>query len=317
MNSLNPPFNYTGVIPILATPFHDDESLDLESLERLIRFNANVGVDGLTILGLLGESNRLTDAERERVVATAVKAAGPLPVIVGTSHTGTEATVALSQQAKTLGATAIMITPALQPVPSDKAVFDFYRRIASKVDLPIVLQDHPAISQVHMPADLILRLVRELPAILCIKAEAVPSPQKIAALKQGMAGGRQASILTGLGALYGFFDLERGSDGFNTGFAFPEVLIAIVQQFRAGNRAEAYRIFRQFLPLIVFEQQPGLAIRKEILRRRGVLASNRVRHPGATIDAATSEQLQRLLESTFPGEDITRSLAEIASLGVS
>jgi 4-hydroxy-tetrahydrodipicolinate synthase len=202
-----------------------------------------------------------------------------------------------------------MITPSQQPVPSDKSVFDYFQRIASRVSVPIVLQDHPAISQVHMPVDLILKMVRELSSIVCIKAEAVPSPPKIGALKAGMANARKVSVLTGLGALYGFFDLERGSDGFNTGFAFPEVLIAIVKEFRAGNHNAARRIFRRYLPLIVFEQQPGLAIRKEILRLRGVLTSNRVRHPGATIDSAASEQLKRLLDATLEGQDLRQALS--------
>jgi 4-hydroxy-tetrahydrodipicolinate synthase len=134
----------------------------------------------------------------------------------------------------------------------------------------------------------------------------VPSPQKIAALRKGMEHGRKVSILTGLGALYGLFDLERGSDGFNTGFAFPEVLIAILRRFRAGDHEGARRLFTRNLPLIVFEQQPGVAIRKEILRRRGLLGSNRVRHPGATIDDATADQLARLLDATFPGQDLTK-----------
>jgi len=265
-------FDYTGVVPILATPFNDDESLDLESLTRLIQFNAQAGVAGVTVLGLLGESNRLTDEDRERLITTSVKAAKGLPVIVGTSHTGTEATIALSKHAIELGATAVMITPSQQPVPGDKAVHDYFQRIAAKLGAPIVLQDHPAISQVHMPVDLILRLVKEVPLIACIKAEAVPSPQKIGALKKGME--RKVSVLTGLGALYGLFDLERGSDGFNTGFAFPEVLLVMVKQFAAGDLNGARRTFTKYLPLIVFEQQPGLAIRKEILRLRGLLTSN-------------------------------------------
>jgi 4-hydroxy-tetrahydrodipicolinate synthase len=302
-------FNYTGVIPILATPFHDDESLDLESLERIIRFNVAADVDAITILGLLGESNRLTDRDRERVTRTAIKAAAGLPVIVGTSHTGTTATIELSRQAVDLGATALMITASAQPTPSDKAVFDYFQRIAAKLSAPIVLQDHPAITGVHMPGDLILKIVREIPTVVSIKAESLPSPQKIAALKAGMAGGRSATILTGLGGLYGFFDLERGSDGFNTGFAFPEVLLAIVREFRAKNLDAARRIFTKYLPLIVFEQQPGVAIRKEILRRRGLLTHHRVRHPGATIDAGTTEQLARLLDATFGGADLTKPIA--------
>jgi 4-hydroxy-tetrahydrodipicolinate synthase len=304
----SPDLRLTGVIPILATPFHEDESLDLESLERLIRFNVAVGVDAITVLGLLGESNRLTDQERERIIATALKAAGPLPVIVGTSHAGTAATIELSRAAIAQGAAAVMITPSAQLVPSDKAVVDYFQDIAASVGAPIVLQDHPAISQVYMSTDLILRLVREIPTIISIKAEALPSPQRIAALKHGMAAGRQATILSGLGGLYGLFDLERGSDGFNTGFAFPEVLLAIAGDFRRGNMDGARRVFARYLPLLVFEQQPGVAIRKEILRRRGLLTSNRVRRPGATIDSATAEQITRLLHSTFAGIDILKPL---------
>jgi 4-hydroxy-tetrahydrodipicolinate synthase len=188
-------------------------------------------------------------------------------------------------------------------------VFDYFDRVASAITLPIILQDHPAISQVHMPVDLILRMVREIPAIAGIKGEALPSPQRIGALVAGMKDGRKVPVLTGLGALYGLFDLERGSEGFNTGFAFPEVLMAILREHVTGNAAGAYAIFTRFLPLLVFEQQPGLAIRKELLRLRGVIASNRVRHPGATIDAATSAQLKRLVTATFGDADITQVMA--------
>lgn len=302
------PFHIAGVIPILVTPFHEDESLDLESLERLIAFNARVGVEGITVLGVLGESNRLTEAERGRVIATAVQAAGSLPVIVGTSHTGTAATIELSRTAAELGAAAVMITPPSQPVPSDPIVLDYFERIATQISVPIVLQDYPALSQVHLSVDAILRLVREVPAITAIKAEAVPSPPKIAALKAGMANGRQATVLTGLGGLYGLFDLERGSDGFNTGFAFPEVLHAILHEFRQGNLDLARLLFARYLPLIVFEQQPGVAIRKEVLRRRGLLSHARVRHPGGTIDTATAEQLASLLKTTFADADLTQPL---------
>jgi 4-hydroxy-tetrahydrodipicolinate synthase len=141
-------------------------------------------------------------------------------------------------------------------------------------------------------------------SIVCVKAEAVPSPPKIAALRAGLPAERNIPILTGLGGLYGFFDRERGSDGYNTGFAFPEILIAMVKADIDG----AWQIYRQYLPLIVYEQQPGLAIRKEILRRRGLVASARVRHPGATIDPATAGQLSALLDRCFPGQDLTAPL---------
>jgi 4-hydroxy-tetrahydrodipicolinate synthase len=295
-----------GVIPILATPFHDDETLDIESLARMVAFFASLGVSGVTVLGVLGESNRLTDEERSQLIATAVQAAGKIPVIAGCSHTGTAASIALCREAADLGASAVMIAPSKQPAPSDEAVFGYYARIAEGTTLPIVLQDHPASTEVHMPTPLILRLAREIPAIACIKGEAVPSPGKIAAIKAGLQSIREIPVLTGLGALYGFFDLERGSDGFNTGFAFPEVLLAIVSRAQAGDFDGVYEIYRKYLPLMVFEQQPGLAIRKEILRRRDLISTARVRHPGGNIDPNAAQQLAALLERSFPGQDLTR-----------
>jgi 4-hydroxy-tetrahydrodipicolinate synthase len=291
-----------AVIPILATPFRDDESLDLPSLARLIEFSAETGAAAVTLLGVLGESNRLTDAERSTLIRTAVQAAaGKLPVIVGCSHTGTAATMALVREAMSLGASAVMIAPSKQPVPNEEAIFEYYALVAT-TRAPIVLQDHPASTEVHMRADLILRIAAQIPEIVCIKAEAVPSPPKIATLKAKLT--REIPILTGLGALYGFFDLERGSVGFNTGFAFPEILLAMVR----SNLDTAWQIYQRYLPLMVFEQQPGLAIRKEILRLRGLIASHRVRHPGPTIDRATADQLQRLLDRTFPNQDLTKPL---------
>jgi 4-hydroxy-tetrahydrodipicolinate synthase len=298
---------FEGVYPILATPFHDDESVDLESMDRLIRFMAGLRVDGVTILGVLGEANRMLDREREALIKTAVKAAAGLPIIVGTSHSGTQAALTLSRMAQELGADAVMVTPHAEAVPSDERVFEYYRTIAEGIDIPVVLQDHPASSGVHMAAPLMLRLVNELPRIAAMKEEALPTAPKIRTLLQGMTA-RKVPILTGLGALYGQFDLEAGSSGFNTGFAFPDALTAMVKAMRAGDLARMRQIYTRFLPLIVFEQQPGVAIRKEILRLRGAIAGNRSRHPGATIQPAVAEQLRKLIDQVLPGVDITKPL---------
>lgn len=298
------PMSFEGVFPILATPFDGEERLDLESFDRLIRFMVKLGVDGVTILGVLGESNRLLDHEREALIKTAVNAAqGKLPVIVGTSHSGTLAALELSQMAEALGAAAVMVTPHSEPTPNDQRVFDYFQRVAAGIRTPVVAQDHPASTQVHMPVPLLLRIVNEVPNVACIKEEALPTPPKISALLAGMKE-RRVPILTGLGALYAGFDLQRGASGFNTGFAFPEVLQAMVRHARAGDTAKANEIYQRYLPLIVFEQQPGVAIRKEILRMRGLIATNAVRHPGTNIDAASAEQLRAVIAKVFPGADI-------------
>ena len=129
-----------------------------------------------------------------------------------------------------------MVTPAKEPVPNDDRIVEMYERIADGLTIPIVLQDHPASSEVHMSVPLMLRLLRAVPAIQCVKEEAVPTAPKIRQLREGLTE-RRVPILTGLGALYAPFDLEAGSDGFNTGFAFPEVLMAMVAAARAGDWA--------------------------------------------------------------------------------
>jgi 4-hydroxy-tetrahydrodipicolinate synthase len=296
---------FEGVFPILVTPFDENENPDVESFDRLVRFIGGLGVDGITILGVLGEANRLLDHERETLIRTAVAAAGSMPVIVGTSHSGTRAARDLSQMAQQLGAKAVMVTPHAETVPNEDRIFEYFRTIADGISIPVVVQDHPASSQVHMTAALLLRIIREIPQVASIKEEAVPTAPKIRALVAGMKE-RKVPVLTGLGALYGLFDLEAGSSGFNTGFAFPEALTAMVRAARAADWNKVREIYTRFLPLIVFEQQPGVAVRKEILRLRGAIGTGKARHPGAALPPATADQLRKLLDAIFPGQDLSR-----------
>lgn len=299
---------FTGVIPILATPFHEDESCDPASMITLVQFMKRIGVDGITVLGVLGEANRLNDTEREDIIRAAVSAAHGLPVVVGASASGTRSACDLARMAESLGADAIMVTPHAEPAPSDERVFRYFTAIAESTALPIVLQDHPASTGVHMSVELMLRIINATPTIACIKEEAAPTPAKIRALNSGMTQ-RRVPILTGLGALYGLFDLQAGSDGFNTGFAFPEVLMAMVRAAREQNWTRVSEIYARYLPLIVFEQQPGVAVRKEILRMRGAIAGNRVRHPGAPLNPVARKLLERLLADLLPETDLTAPIA--------
>ena len=316
MSSASPSF-FRGVYPIMATPFNSDESLDLSGFRKAVSFMKDAGADGVTIVGVLGESNRLTDAERADLIKVAVGVAADKPsfrVCVGTSHAGIAATAALSQMAQDLGADAVMVTPTKEaaPVPDDMMV-ELFARVAAKCPgLPIVLQDHPASTQVHMSMPLIARIVKEVPSIACIKLEALPTPAKIAMLHKLWAADPPASgctILTGLGALYGGFDMEQGTAGFMTGFAFPEILAAMNNAAQAGDMERAHSLYARFLPLIVFEQQPGVAVRKELYRLRGLIGSGHVRAPAAPlVSPALASALKAQLDRSLPGIDVTKPL---------
>ncbi len=295
--------SFRGVFPILPTPFLPGETIDVASCGAMVRRMVEFAVDGITILGVLGEANRLTDGERAEVIEACVEAAGgQIPVVVGASHAGTKASCELAKDAIARGADAVMVTPHAEVVPSDDKVRRHIQAIADATDAPMVLQDHPGSTGVHMPLDLVLSLVADIPTIACIKQEALPSPPRVAALKAKLD--RPTPILTGLGALYGSFELAAGADGFMTGFAFPEVLAAMVEADAEG----AFNIHHRYLPLIVFENQPGVAVRKEIFRRRGLIAHNTVRAPGVGLSQTAAEQLDQLLTQTFATTDIQQRI---------
>src|SRR5579872_4603472 len=124
-----------------------------------------------------------------------------------------------------------------------------------------------------------------------VKHEDWPGLDKISALRAFEKEGsmRPISILTGNGALFLDFELDRGADGAMTGYAFPDMLVDLVHLSRAGEREQAHDLFDAHLPLIRYEQQQGvgLAVRKYVLHRRGVLGSDAQRKPGATLSAAS------------------------------
>jgi 4-hydroxy-tetrahydrodipicolinate synthase len=295
---------FKGVIPILVTPFNNDESVDVNSIHTMIQLMKNIEVDAVTILGVLGEANRLTDDERKLVISSAVEAADQLPIIVGTSSAGTRTVVNHNEIANKLGATAVMVTPHAEPTPSEERIFNHFDTVLRAASVPVILQDHPASTGVHMSDNLIFRMLDELTGFAGIKLESVPTAPTLRSLKSRYKD--QIHILTGLGALYGAYDLEAGSDGFNTGFAFPEVLIALLREAKINNWSSVFDIYQRFLPLIVYEQHPGVAIRKELLKLRGAITNARVRSPGAQGTEDIKNTLKHIIKNTLQGTNLTK-----------
>ena len=294
---------WAGIFHILATPFREDGALDTTGYPRLIESVLSTGVNGLTILGIAGEAHRLTDEERRRVVETVVKETrGRVPVAVGVSASGTHLATAFARMAREHGADALMVAPPTGLKNLD-AVAEHYRIVAAVTGLPIVLQDEPVTTQVNMPAPFIAQVCAEIAQIQAVKLEEPPTLPKITRLR-ALFGDRVA-IFGGLGGVYFFEELSRGADGAMTGFPYPEALRAIREHFVAGRRDEARALFYRWLPLIRYESQPGatpgtaVGIRKEILRRRGWIASALVRPPAPTLDAATQTELDELLAAVL------------------
>ena len=285
----------SGVWNIVPTPFDEGEELDLASLRTLTDFVIGHEVDGMTILGVLGEGAKLADAERSAVIETTLEQAnGRLPVCVTVSAPSTHRSEAFAREAARAGAHSVMLSAPPLSRPNDEAVRRHYLRVAEAVpELPVVIQDLPALG-VWMSADLIAGLAREAPNLRVVKLEEEPTAPKVGRL---MAANPDLRVLGGLGGEMLIEELRRGAVGTMTGFGYPETLVAIMRDWRAGNETAAVDRFHRWMPLIRFENQQllNLPIRKHIYMRRGAMASDKVRAPGPTIDEQTKADLDDLL----------------------
>ncbi|MEX2536057.1 MAG: dihydrodipicolinate synthase family protein [Trueperaceae bacterium] len=291
MSSQNASFE--GVHPILPTPFLEDGALDLESLRRLIDFQLEVGVQGVAILGFLGEAHKLSDAERQQVAQTVVEqAGGKIPVSVGVRALGTAGAVEQARQAEALGAKSVFVAPI--PPQNDAALHAHYRTIARSISIPVVIHDFPQSFGITLSAELIGSLARDGHTPY-VKLEEAPVLNKLSRALEYSEG--KLGVFGGLGGEYFLEELERGSIGIMTGFAFPEVLVKIYEQFKRGDRDGAAATFDKYMPLIRYEFQPniGLAFRKHIYWKRGVFATTHIRPPGANLDEYTQIELERIV----------------------
>lgn len=285
----------TGVINIMATPFHPDGQIDEASLRRLVDFQIEKGAAGLNVLGIMGEFHKLLDEERRRVVEIVIdQAAGRVPVIVGCTHSGTYATIELALHAQQAGAAAVMVAPPNNLVNLD-AVYEHYKTVAAALQIPVVVQDEPTFTGVRMPPAFLARVCNEISGCDYIKLEDPPTPEKISRLNTLLQ--RPVGIFGGLGGVFFLEELNRGAVGTMTGFSYTEILVDIDRKFKSGDKAAARETFYRYLPLLRFEFQPvvGLALRKYLLYRRGAIAHPGVRQPGPAVSDALKQELEDVL----------------------
>ncbi|WP_375462404.1 dihydrodipicolinate synthase family protein [uncultured Methylobacterium sp.] len=289
-----------GVFPIAPTPFAADGAIDLASIDRLTDFYAQGGATGLTVLGVMGEAPKLDPAEALVVARRFIARAGKLPVIVGVSAPGFAAMAALARSAMDAGAAGVMIAPP-SSLRTDDQIVAYYAQASEAIgaDVPFVIQDYPLTFTVVMTPGVIRRIVTDNPSCMMLKHEDWPGLEKISALRAFEADGtmRPISILCGNGGLFLDFECERGADGAMTGYAFPDMLVDVVRLSAAGAREAAHDLFDAHLPLLRYEQQPGigLAVRKYVMARRGLIGSDVQRRPAGALSATAVAEVEYLL----------------------
>jgi 4-hydroxy-tetrahydrodipicolinate synthase len=298
-----------GVYVIAITPFTDAGAIDTVSVDRMVEFYRASGATGITVLGLMGEAPKLTHEESVAVTAQVVRRA-QLPVVVGVSASGFAPMAALSKASMDAGAAGVMIAPT-PTLKTDDQIVAYYANVVEAIggEVPFVIQDYPYSTGVVMTPAVIRRIVEQNPSCVMLKHEDWPGLDKITALRRFTAEGsmRRISILCGNGGLFLPHEIERGADGAMTGYAFPEMLSELHRLLTTGQRAAAHDLFDRHLPLLRYEVQPGigLAVRKYVLKRRGVIVSDAQRKPAVKLSPESVAEVEWLLARLSAGTSHT------------
>jgi 4-hydroxy-tetrahydrodipicolinate synthase len=272
----------------------------LQSVDSLTDFYLGCGVHGFTLLGMMGEAHKLTADESISVVNRVIGRAQGRQVIVGVSHAGLENVRRLSHEAMMAGAAGVMVAPP-PGLKGDEGLYNYYAQVFQALGphIPVVYQDYPQTTGVYLPVSVFERLVDDFPQLVMLKHEDAPGLAKLTKVREGekKPGRRRVSILVGNGGLYYPQEMRRGADGAMTGFAWPEMLVQVYELFAKGKAEEAEDLFDIYLPLVRHEVQPaiGLALRKEVLFRRGAIKSPKQRAPGSSLTAADRTELDGMI----------------------
>jgi len=284
---------------VLATPYAGDElRVDHGSLGRLARHYEQVGAAGLTVLGVFGEAARLSTVERAAVLSS-VRDAVALPLVVGATSLATAPLVEEVEQAQVVAGERLAAVMVQVPSAVPAVVRSHLTAVHDATGAALVVQDYPLVSGVVIAADALADAVGGLPFVAAVKAESPPTAVSVGILARRL----DVPVFGGLGGLGLLDELAAGAAGAMTGYSFPEGLLACVQAWRDGGFPAARDALAPHLPLIAFEQQPGigLALRKACLQRRGLVDGAAVRPPAPGMPQALRAQVERHVDALTSG----------------
>ncbi len=284
-----------GVIVAIATPFKEDETLDLEGLKSLAVFLVESGVHAIMTTGGTGEFPHLLREEKKVVIQTVVDAvSGRIPVIAGTAACSTREVILLSNDAKEAGANAIIVTPPFYFRLPDESNFEHFRVLAENTDLPIVIYNNPLYTGNNLGPDLIDRIAG-LSGIIGLKQSNSDLGQLVENIR---LSADKISINTGIDSQF-YPALCAGAKGiFSTAACvIPRQMVEIYDAVKKGDYKQALDTHRRIQSLNrLLEYDPGyVSPCKEALRLLG-LPGGPVRKPLPELTSTEKEALKSALK---------------------
>lgn len=301
---------WSGVLPAVTTQFDADLRVDFAATRAVQSALIEDGVHGLVALGTVGENNSLTAEEKRSVLRTAVETAGGrVPVVVGVSELTTTAAVAFARDAEALGATGLMLLPAMVYVPTARELEFHFRSVAQATRLPIMLYNNPPAYRASIDVGTLGRLA-DVPNIVAVK-ESSADPRRFTDVFN--ACGERFALFAGLDDLV-FEGISLGARGWISGLtnAFPRESLALYETLRAGDLVRARTIYRWFMPLLHLDATHDLVQAIKLAEQIMGRGSERVRPPRLSLEGTRREEVSRMVERAAATRD---SLTRIPASG--
>ncbi|QKW17783.1 dihydrodipicolinate synthase family protein [Kitasatospora sp. NA04385] len=289
----------TGVVPVLPTPFTEDEEVDRRSFAALADHVMGLGVPAVMFPGFASEYYKLDDAERlllSRDLVTAARAHPGVTVIASVTAHATSVAVRQARAYLDLGAGALNVLPPHFPAPSADHVREhLHTLLAAVAPAPVLLQYAPEDAATRLTPAVIGELAAEHPNLVAVKVEARPPGQFIADLR---AAEPAVACLAGSGGLFLLEALRAGACGVQPGSSFVELYLAVWRAWSGGDERAAARRFAGLLPHLVgwaTTQEPMVAVEKVIAWRRGLIATPVCRRPHRALSPVAAASVERFL----------------------
>ncbi|MFZ0499046.1 MAG: dihydrodipicolinate synthase family protein [Steroidobacteraceae bacterium] len=290
----SPSCPWSGVIPAVTTQFDSELRVDLAATRAVQSALIEDGVHGMVALGTVGENNSLSAEEKRSVLRAAVATAGGrVPIIAGVSELTTAAAVAFARDAEALGATGLMLLPAMVYVPTAGELEFHFRTVAAATRLPIMLYNNPPAYRVSIDLETLGRLA-DVPNIVAVK-ESAPDPRRFTDVVN--ACGERFVLFAGLDDVV-FEGVLLGARGWISGLtnAFPRESLALYEALQAGDLARARNIYRWFMPLLHLDAGHDLVQSIKLAEQIMGRGSERVRPPRLALAGARREEVAGLVE---------------------
>nr|WP_231963207.1 dihydrodipicolinate synthase family protein [Symmachiella macrocystis] len=291
-----------GVLPVFQTPFHEDESLDFDTLAREIEWLFNNGADGI-VMAMVSEVLRLSDAERRELAARVCRCAeGRGTVVISVGAESSLLAQESARHAESVGATAVMAIPPISVALDDSELRRYYERILNAISIPVIVQDASGYVGRPMSIDMQAGLFAEYGDRVMYKPEANPIGPRLTALNEATGG--KAKVFEGTGGIALVESYARGIAGTMPGADLIRVLTALWRALNADDFKTINRLHPPLCSMISLQTSLDafLAIEKYLLVKQGVFKNTVTRGPvGYRLDAATRVEVDRLYELLMAG----------------